>query len=198
MAGVAARVDAGDLEPRMEVPGLRIARSSVLADAFNKCSTASTGGFEDQREFIADASHELRTPITVIRGQLEVLAARRASEPRRRAPHRRHVQREITRMSRLIDDLLLLARPSTADFLRPEPIDLRAVRRPAVGRGQPDRRPPVRARRRSRPELLRADPTGSRRRCATSPATRSSTRCPTNGLVRLDVDGPRRDGSASP
>ena len=80
--------------------------------------------FASQREFIADASHELRTPITVIRGQLEVLAAsdNPSAQEVRRAE--RVVQAEITRITRLVDDLLLLAQSERADFLRLEPIDL--------------------------------------------------------------------------
>ena len=85
--GVAARVDAGELEPRMEVPA-GDGEVTVLAEAFNNMLDRLTGELKGQREFIADASHELRTPITVIRGQLEVLAAQDGSVGRRRAPHR--------------------------------------------------------------------------------------------------------------
>src|ERR1035441_6996249 len=74
MAGVATRVDAGELEPRMDVtPGQ--GEVTVLAEAFNNMLDRLTGELKGQREFIADASHELRTPITVIGGQIEVLAA---------------------------------------------------------------------------------------------------------------------------
>jgi two-component system, OmpR family, sensor kinase len=124
MAGVAARVDAGELEPRMEVPS-GDGEVTVLAEAFNNMLDRLTGELKGQRQFIADASHELRTPITVIRGQLEVLAAQTdpsATDVRRTEEH---VQREITRMSRLIDDLLLLAQAEHPDFVRPERIDLR-------------------------------------------------------------------------
>ncbi len=124
MAGVAARVDAGELEPRMEVPP-GDGEVTVLAEAFNNMLDRLTGELKGQREFVADASHELRTPITVIRGQLEVLAAQTdpsAADVRRTEEH---VQREITRMSRLIDDLLLLAQAEHPDFLRPEQVELR-------------------------------------------------------------------------
>ena len=77
MAAVAARVDAGDLEPRMQPihgaasevsprPGGRLQPHARPARRWR--SRASAG-------FIADASHELRTPLTVISGQLEVLAS---------------------------------------------------------------------------------------------------------------------------
>jgi signal transduction histidine kinase len=123
MAAIATRVDAGDLEPRMDVSFSR-GEVSVLAEAFNHMLDRLAEAFEGQREFVADASHELRTPITVIRGQLEVLAAQEnppGSEVRRVEGH---VQAEITRISRLVDDLLLLAQAEQTDFLRPEPIEL--------------------------------------------------------------------------
>ena len=134
--------------PRAADGGLARAatRCTVLADAFNHMLDRLADAFASQREFIADASHELRTPLTVIRGQLEVLAAQEHPPEAEVRRVERLVQAEITRISRLVDDLLLLAQAEQADFLRPEQIDLRAVRRRTVGRAQPDRRPPVRAR----------------------------------------------------
>jgi two-component system OmpR family sensor kinase len=124
MASVATRVDAGELEPRMDTtPGG--GEVTVLAEAFNNMLDRLAGELKGQRQFIADASHELRTPITVIAGQIEVLAAEpnpSADDVRRAAAH---VQREITRISRLVDDLLLLAQSEHGDFLRPERIELR-------------------------------------------------------------------------
>jgi signal transduction histidine kinase len=123
MSAIATRVDAGDLEPRMDVGSSR-GEVRVLAEAFNHMLDRLAEAFEGQREFVADASHELRTPITVIRGQLEVLAAQEnppGSEVRRVEGH---VQAEITRISRLVDDLLLLAQAEQTNFLRPEPIEL--------------------------------------------------------------------------
>ncbi len=126
MAAVAARVDAGDLHPRIHDPGGQGGEVRVLADAFNHMLDRLTEAFAGQRAFVADASHELRTPLTVIRGQLEVLAAQ--SDPSgpevRRVEH--HVQAEIARISRLVDDLLLLAKSEQTQFLRIEPIELTA------------------------------------------------------------------------
>jgi signal transduction histidine kinase len=125
MAGVARRVDAGDLEPRMEAAGTQSREVQVLAEAFNHMLDRLAEAFEGQREFVADASHELRTPLTVIRGQLEVLAAQEnpSAEEVRRVE--RLVQEEITRISRLVDDLLLLAQSERTDFLRTERVHLR-------------------------------------------------------------------------
>lgn len=126
MAATASLVDAGDLEPRLEVPSGRSDEVRVLAEAFNRMLDRLAVAFARQREFVADASHELRTPITVIRGQLEVLAAQEhpsGSEVRR---VERLVQAEIARTTRLIDDLLVLAQADRVGFLRPEPIALRS------------------------------------------------------------------------
>jgi signal transduction histidine kinase len=123
MATVATRVDAGELEPRMDtaVGGGEV---KVLSDAFNRMLDRLAGELKGQREFIADASHELRTPITVIRGQLEVLAAQANPTAADVRLAEEHVNREITRISRLVDDLLLLAQAEQTDFLRPESIEL--------------------------------------------------------------------------
>jgi two-component system, OmpR family, sensor kinase len=126
MAAVATRVDAGDLEPRMEPPSGSGEEVQVLADSFNHMLDRLAEAFAGQREFIADASHELRTPLTVIRGQLEVLATEpnpSGSEVRR---VERLVQAEVTRINRLVDDMLTLAQAEQMDFLRAEPINLRS------------------------------------------------------------------------
>ncbi len=124
MAAVAARVDAGDLGPRMEVSGRRGDEMHVLGESFNHMLDRLAQAFASQREFIADASHELRTPLTVIRGQLEVLAAQPNPSGEEVRQVERQVQAEIGRISRLVDDLLVLTQAERVDFLRPEPIDV--------------------------------------------------------------------------
>jgi len=125
MAAIAARVDAGELEPRIHQASGSADEVRVLADAFNHMLDRLSAAFAGQRAFVADASHELRTPLTVIRGQLEVLSAQPhppAGEVRR---VERLVQAEVSRITRLVDDLILLAKSEERQFLRVEPIDLR-------------------------------------------------------------------------
>jgi signal transduction histidine kinase len=124
MARVAARVDAGDLGPRMEIAA-RHDEVRVLAEAFDHMLDRLEDAFDRQTAFVADASHELRTPLTVIRGQLEVLAL--TDEPD--AAEVRRVEKvvalEVQRMSRLVEDMLLLAQAGEEGFLRPGVIRLR-------------------------------------------------------------------------
>jgi two-component system OmpR family sensor kinase len=126
IAAVAARVDAGDLHPRIHRSDAQGNEIGVLADAFNHMLDRLTEAFAAQRAFVADASHELRTPLTVIRGQLEVLSAQQNPPPEEVRRVEGLVQAEITRITRLVDDLLLLAKTEQAEFLRIESIDLPA------------------------------------------------------------------------
>lgn len=124
MAAVAARIDAGDLGPRMDLSGHPPGEVLVLGTAFNRMLERLAESFRGQRQFIADASHELRTPLTVIRGQLEVLVSQAAPSPQDVQRVERMVQIELARINRLVDDLLLLAKSEQPHFLRVEPLDV--------------------------------------------------------------------------
>ncbi len=121
---VAAEIDEGELTPRMQLPPRANRELQVLAVAFNHMLDRLTAAFEAQTEFIADASHELRTPLTVIRGQLELLAGGQDVDRDEVVRVERLIQAEIARLTRLTDDLLLLARSDSADFLRRRPVAL--------------------------------------------------------------------------
>jgi signal transduction histidine kinase len=123
MAAVAARVNAGDLRPRIGDAGASSGEVRVLIEAFDRMLDRLTEAFASQRAFVADASHELRTPLTVMRGQLEVLASQAAPSPSEVRRVERQLQAEIARITRLIDDLLLLTRSEQPRFLRIEAID---------------------------------------------------------------------------
>jgi two-component system, OmpR family, sensor kinase len=123
MARVAARVDAGDLSHRMELGGPHD-EVRVLAHGFDQMLARLEDAFARQSAFVADASHELRTPLTIARGQLEVLAMADAPSPQEIRHVEAVVRTEIDRMTRLVDDLLLLAHAEEDGFLRPQPIDL--------------------------------------------------------------------------
>ncbi len=144
MAEVAARVDAGDLHPRIHDVSGGAEELRVLADAFNHMLDRLTEAFAGQRAFVADASHELRTPLTVISGQLEVLAAQTSpSKPEVRRVERL-VQAEIARITRLVDDLLLLAKAEQTEFSAEGADQATRVCARVVGRDESDCRAPFR------------------------------------------------------
>lgn len=90
----------------------------TLADALNAMLDRLEAAFSEQRRFVADASHELRTPVAIVRGSLEILQQPWADEAER-AEALRVIDDEIARMQRLIDDMLSLARtqaPSRRPF----------------------------------------------------------------------------------
>lgn len=91
-----------------------------LARSFNAMVDRLELAFDTQRRFLSDAGHELRTPITIIGGHLEMLG----DDPDERADTMAIVDDELHRMARMVDDLLLLARSETPDFLHREPLDL--------------------------------------------------------------------------
>jgi signal transduction histidine kinase len=141
MARVAARVDAGDLTPRMDYRGPRN-ETRILAESFDHMLDRLEEAFVRQQAFVSDASHELRTPLTAIRGQLEVLARHEhpdAAEVRR---VQKLVQAEVDRMTRLTEDLLLLAHTDESRFIRREPIALQPFLDDLVASAEPtaDRR----------------------------------------------------------
>jgi len=107
----------------METPVGRRGEVRVLAEAFNHMLDRLADAFASQREFVADASHELRTPLTVIRGQLEVLGAQHSPSEGAVRRVERVVGAEITRITRLVDDLLVLAH-SEQTFLQVDSIDM--------------------------------------------------------------------------
>ncbi|WP_175507428.1 sensor histidine kinase [Nocardioides alpinus] len=95
-------------------------------------------GFRDQRQFLDDAGHELRTPLTVLRGHLELLDE---GDPAERAETKELLLDEIDRMSRLVGDLILLAKSRRPDFLVVGDTDLETLTQTvlAKARGLGDR-----------------------------------------------------------
>ena len=107
-----------DLHRRIEVDGDD--EIAELGRTFNAMLDRLDDGFASQRRFIDDAGHELRTPITIIRGNLEVMDDDAAD----RAKTIDLVTDELDRMSRIVDDLLDLAKAEQPDFLQTAPMDL--------------------------------------------------------------------------
>ncbi|HEX2274466.1 MAG TPA: HAMP domain-containing sensor histidine kinase [Acidimicrobiales bacterium] len=135
---VAGNIAAGDLSPR--VPGAD-QRTEVgrLASSLNAMLGQIQTSFEARqqseerlRRFVADASHELRTPLTSIRGYAELFRRGAAERPDDLAKAMRRIEEESSRMSVLVDDLLLLARLDQGRPLERAPVDLVRVAADAV------------------------------------------------------------------
>lgn len=110
-----------DLTRRIPVSGQD--EIAELARTFNAMVDRLEGAFASQRAFVSDASHELRTPITIVRGHLELLG----DDPDERRETVALVTDELDRMSRFVDDLLLLAKAERSDFLRVDEVELGAL-----------------------------------------------------------------------
>lgn len=80
-----------------------------------------------QRQMMADVSHQLRTPLTVVRGHLDVMSRGDLDDPAQVRGVVSTVVEEIDHMKRLVERLLLLGRSLEADFTDAWPVDLRAL-----------------------------------------------------------------------
>lgn len=80
--------------------------------------------FSAQRRFVADVSHELRTPLAAMQGNLEVLDRGAARDPELLAESLADMRREVARLIRMANDLLLLAQSEAGIQLRHEPVEL--------------------------------------------------------------------------
>jgi two-component system OmpR family sensor kinase len=119
----AAQLTEQDLTRRIPVRGRD--DISALAETFNAMLDRLEVAFNAQRRFVDDAGHELRTPITIVRGHLELMNT--GEGPDSAAERRetlRLVTEELDRMSRIVEDLLLLAKAERPDFVQPAPIPL--------------------------------------------------------------------------
>jgi signal transduction histidine kinase len=122
ITSVARDIQATDLSRRIELPGPDD-ELKQLADTFDAMLARLDAAFAAQRQFVADASHELRNPLAIIRTNVDVALADPHADPE----DLRHtivvVKRASDRMARLVDDLLALARRQEPT-LEHEPVDL--------------------------------------------------------------------------
>ncbi|MEM7554721.1 MAG: HAMP domain-containing sensor histidine kinase [Cyanobacteria bacterium P01_A01_bin.84] len=111
-------ISESNLTKRISVDGQ--GEIAELAKTFNAMMDRLEAAFATQRNFINDAGHELRTPITIIRGHLELMG----DDPEEQRETVALVMDELDRMSRFVDDLLLLAKAERPDFLVFETVNL--------------------------------------------------------------------------
>jgi two-component system, OmpR family, sensor kinase len=105
-----------------------------LAQTFNTMLDRLDHAFSSQRDFMRDVGHELRTPITIIRGHLELLAEQGDVDRAYRRDVLELVTDELDRMRRFVEDLSLLARAERPDFLRLETVQLSELTDELIGK----------------------------------------------------------------
>ena len=121
----ASDIAAGALDRRLHEPtasdevGRLAATFDVMADRLSAAMAA-------QRRLLSDVSHQLRTPLTVARGHLEVLERTGSDDPAAVHETVSLVVDEIDHMKALVEQLLLLGHALEPDFLTVEPVDLRS------------------------------------------------------------------------
>lgn len=115
---VAADISESDLTARVPVEG----RDDIaaLAITFNAMLDRIEHAYTTQRQFVDDAGHELRSPITVVRGHLELLS----DDPEERRRTFALVDSELSRMGRIVSDLLMLAKAEQPDFVVRRPVEV--------------------------------------------------------------------------
>jgi two-component system OmpR family sensor kinase len=117
----AQRITESDPNRRLPVEGSD--EIAQLAATFNELLDRIEESFATQRNFIDDAGHELRTPITIIRGHLELMG----DDPEERRETIALVTDELVRMSRMVEDLLMLTKAERPDFLNLTSVDVREL-----------------------------------------------------------------------
>jgi two-component system, OmpR family, sensor kinase len=123
LADTARSTELHSLGRRVEVPdtddevGRLAVEFNTMLDRLDAATTA-------QDEFMASVGHELRTPITIARGHLEVLRTTDRSDPAALEETVAIVEDELRRMGRLVEDLMAISRADMDGFVQRRPIDL--------------------------------------------------------------------------
>src|SRR5438876_89227 len=133
MSDAAQAITLGDLQQRERLQPLmkgddevsKIASSlTIMGEQLEQASQSQQSSEQRFRRLISDASHQLRTPLTSIRGFTEVLMRGAKDDPETALRVLKLIKSEAERMTRLINDLLLLARLDEAQNLEKQVIDL--------------------------------------------------------------------------
>lgn len=127
IAGTAEQIALSrDLARRVEVHA-RKDELARLAVTFNEMLESLEEAYRSQQRFVADASHELRAPLTAIQGNLELLHRNQQMPQAEREEALAEASRETNRLSRLVADLLALARADAGVAIKLAPVDLDMV-----------------------------------------------------------------------
>lgn len=120
----AREMEVGDLSKRIPASEVHDELSELI-DTFNHMLERLEQGFEHERAFVSDASHELRTPVTVIRGYVDMLKSWGASDPATLRECVEAISSEAENMQHLLENLLFLARADLRrQVVKLVPVDL--------------------------------------------------------------------------
>jgi two-component system, OmpR family, sensor kinase len=138
MIDTATAIASGDLSQRVDHPddGSELGR---LADALDEMLGQLEASFTERlaaqsrlEQFVADASHELRTPVTAIRGYAELYREGGLAPGAQLDRAMRRIEQESARMGTLVEDLLVLARLDEQQSLERRPVDFGVLAEDAV------------------------------------------------------------------
>jgi len=137
----AARIAGGETSERLQ-PTRADTELGSMAAAFDRMVDALAAAVSDakqaeetMRRFVADASHELRTPVAALQASAETLLREQPDRPRRDTIEAT-LARDAARLGNLVDDLLGLARLEAQQPGRPEPIEFGVLARAAIARSE--------------------------------------------------------------
>ncbi|WP_246858549.1 cell wall metabolism sensor histidine kinase WalK [Citricoccus sp. SGAir0253] len=129
LQSTAAEISGTDLNGRVPVSGQDDV--AELATTFNEMLDRLQEAFSSQRRLLDDVGHELRTPITIIQGHLEL---QDPHDPQDVREVREVALDELDRMRLLVDDLVTLARSGRPDFITRRPVDVGALTRDVLAK----------------------------------------------------------------
>ncbi len=127
----ARSISESDLSQRIPIQGKD--ELAEVAITFNEMMDRLQTTFTTQRNFINDAGHELRTPITIIRGHLELMSE---DDPQEINETVTLVIDELDRMSRFVEDLILLSKTERPDFLLLETVNIKTLTQELFAKAQ--------------------------------------------------------------
>ena len=123
---IARRIGTGDLRQRIRIKQVND-ELGRLASTFNEMIAKLEGSFRRVKRFTADASHELKTPLTILRGEVEVGLKKKRTLKEYQRILTSNLE-EVSRMSRIVDDLLILSRADMGELtMEREEVDLSSL-----------------------------------------------------------------------
>jgi two-component system, OmpR family, sensor kinase len=129
LTDTARSISQSNLTERIELRGT--GEAADMARTFNAMLDRLEAVFESQREFVQDANHELRDPITIVRAHLQLMD----DDPEERRRSIELAVDELDRMATIVGDLKLLAEAEQPGFLQREWIDLAVLTRELASKG---------------------------------------------------------------